>query len=104
MISVHWTSLARNHPDIPLEKKFEEVLKWLDGLNCAEKQDATLLLRQEDTCQWLFDTTQYKVWQDGESGSLWLRGKRKTSEIQQLPSTDMVAITAGAGKSVLAYV
>ncbi|KAF8558350.1 hypothetical protein OG21DRAFT_1236805 [Imleria badia] len=68
------------------EKKHEEGLKWLDGLNCAEKQDVTLLLRQEDTCKWLFDTAQYKMWKDGESGSLWLRGK------------------PGAGKSVLAYV
>ncbi|KAI9568426.1 hypothetical protein HD554DRAFT_766586 [Boletus coccyginus] len=64
--------------------KVEEISKWLDGLNCAEKQDVTLSLRQEDTCKWLFDTTQYKTWQDGESGSLWLRGK------------------PGAGKSVLA--
>lgn len=54
---------------------------WLDGLNCAEKQDATFLLRQEDTCKWLFDTTQYKIWKDGESEFLWLRGKRETFEV-----------------------
>ncbi|KAF8134005.1 hypothetical protein EV363DRAFT_1214744, partial [Boletus edulis] len=65
------------------EKKFEEVLKWLDGLNCAEKQDVTLSLRQEDTCKWLFDTIQYRAWRGGETRSLWLRGK------------------PGAGKSVL---
>ncbi|KAF8133974.1 hypothetical protein EV363DRAFT_1214661, partial [Boletus edulis] len=65
------------------EKKLEEILKWLDGLNCAEKHDVTLSLRQDDTCKWLFDTTQYKMWRDGESGSFWLRGK------------------PGAGKSVL---
>ena len=79
--SIHtalWSSLERDHPDIALEKKFEEILKWLDGLNCAEKQDVTLLLRQEDTCKWLFDTIQYKVWKNGESESLWLRGKRET--------------------------
>ncbi|KAF8427979.1 hypothetical protein L210DRAFT_805898, partial [Boletus edulis BED1] len=64
-------------------KKFEEVLKWLDGLNCAEKQDVTLSLRQEDTCKWLFDTSQYRAWRGGETRSLWLRGK------------------PGAGKSVL---
>ncbi|KAG6372884.1 ankyrin repeat-containing domain protein [Boletus reticuloceps] len=65
------------------EKELEEILKWLDGLTCAEKHDVTLSLRQEDTCKWLFDTTQYKMWRDGESGSFWLRGK------------------PGAGKSVL---
>ena len=73
--AAHWPPLARDHPDIPPEKKLDEILKWLDGLNCAEKQDVTLLLRQEDTCKWLFDTTEYKMWNDG---SLWLRGKRET--------------------------
>jgi len=62
----------------PVGEKLEEILKWLDGLNCAEKQDITSSLRQEDTCKWLFDTTQYKTWKDGTSGSLWLRGKRET--------------------------
>ncbi|KAF8549087.1 hypothetical protein OG21DRAFT_638819 [Imleria badia] len=42
-------------------KKLEEILKWLDGLNCAEKQDVTLSLRQSDTCKWLFDTTPYRM-------------------------------------------
>ncbi|KAG9313599.1 ankyrin repeat-containing domain protein [Chiua virens] len=68
-------------------KKLEEVLKWLDGWDCAEKQEDTLSLRQPNTCKWLFDTTQYKTWRDPvrEVGSfLWLRGKQ------------------GAGKSVLA--
>ncbi|KAF8441584.1 hypothetical protein L210DRAFT_2081228 [Boletus edulis BED1] len=65
------------------EKQLEEILKWLDGLNCAEKHDVTLSLRQEDTCEWLFNTTQYRTWRSAESGSLWLRGK------------------PGAGKSVL---
>ena len=69
--------LHANHADIPAGKKLAEISKWLDGLNCAEKQDVTLLLRQKDTCQWLFDTTQYKMWKDSESGSLWLRGKRE---------------------------
>ena len=64
-----------------LEKKLDEILKWLDGSNCTEKQDVTLLLRQPDTCKWLFDTTQYKAWRDGESSFLWLRGKRRTSQV-----------------------
>jgi hypothetical protein len=72
--TAQWRSLAHNHPDVPLEKKFEAISKWLDGLNCAEKQDVTLMLRQEDTCKWMFDTTEYKMWNDG---SLWLRGKRE---------------------------
>ena len=63
-----------------LETRLDEILKWLDGLNCAEKQDVTLSLRQPDTCKWLFDTTQYKTWRDGESSFLWLRGKRRTSQ------------------------
>ncbi|KAG6377683.1 ankyrin repeat-containing domain protein [Boletus reticuloceps] len=66
------------------EHKLEEVVKWLDGLNCAEKQDDTLSLRQPDTCNWLFDTPQYKMWRDGGDSFLWLKGK------------------PGAGKSVLA--
>ena len=68
-------------PGISLAQNFEEILGWLDGLNCAEKQDVTLLLRQPDTCKWLFDTTQYKMWRDGESSCLWLCGKRKRHEI-----------------------
>ncbi|KAF8556919.1 ankyrin [Imleria badia] len=66
------------------EQNFKEILGWLDGLNCAEKQDVTLSLRQPDTCKWLFNTTQYKMWRNGECSGLWLRGK------------------PGAGKSVLA--
>ncbi|KAF8440036.1 hypothetical protein L210DRAFT_808616, partial [Boletus edulis BED1] len=65
-------------------KILEEITKWLDGLNCGEKQDNTLALRQPDTCKWLFDTAQYKMWRDGGKSFLWLRGK------------------PGAGKSVLA--
>ncbi|KAF8126505.1 hypothetical protein EV363DRAFT_1268265 [Boletus edulis] len=64
-------------------QNFEDILRWLDGLDCTEKQDVTLLLRQPDTCRWLFDTTQYNAWRDGECSCLWLRGK------------------PGAGKSVL---
>ena len=66
-------------PGISLAQNFEEILGWLDGLNCAEKQDVTLLLRQPDTCKWLFDTIQYKMWRDRECSCLWLCGKRKTS-------------------------
>jgi len=89
----------------PTEEKLEEMLKWLDGLNCAEKQDVTLSLRQEDTCKWLFDTTQYTTWKDGENRSLWLRGKRENFQRFYSPSfTDQAVIVAGAGKSVLAYV
>ncbi|KAF8415254.1 hypothetical protein L210DRAFT_2740006 [Boletus edulis BED1] len=62
------------------EEKLEEILKWLDGLNCAEKHDVTLSLRQADTCKWLFDTTKYRTWRDGANGFLWLRGKRETPE------------------------
>ncbi|KAI9462203.1 ankyrin repeat-containing domain protein [Boletus coccyginus] len=51
------------------EKKLDEISKWLDGLNCAEKQDVTLSFRQKDTCKWLFDTTQYKMWKDSETGA-----------------------------------
>ena len=58
-------------------KKLEEIVKWLDGLNCAGKQDDTLSLRQPDTCKWLLHTAQYKSWGDGDESSLWLRGKRK---------------------------
>ncbi|KAF8125623.1 ankyrin repeat-containing domain protein [Boletus edulis] len=65
-------------------KKLDEIVKWLDGLNCAEKQDDTLALRQPNTCKWLLDTAQYKMWRDGGNSCLWLRGK------------------PGAGKSVLA--
>jgi len=103
--AVHRLSLARDHADIPIERKLEEILKWLDGLNCAEKQDITSSLCQEDTCQWLFETTQYITWKNGESGSLWLRGKGETFEGFHSPCfTDQVVIVAGAGKSVLAYV
>ena len=68
-------------PGAPLAQNFEEILGWLDGLNCAEKQDVTLLLRQPDTCKWLFDTAQYKKWGDGECSCLWLCGKRENSAV-----------------------
>ncbi|KAF8135797.1 hypothetical protein EV363DRAFT_1294575 [Boletus edulis] len=51
------------------ERKLVEILKWLDGLNCAEKHDVTLSLRQEDTCEWLFNTTQYRTWRGAETGA-----------------------------------
>ena len=66
-------------PGVSLAQKFEKILRWLDGLNCAAKQDVTLLLRQPGTCKWLFDTAQYKMWRDHESSCLWLYGKRKAS-------------------------
>ena len=68
-------------PGVSLAQNLEEILKWLDGLNCAAKQDVTLLLRQPDTCKWLFDTTQYKMWKGGENPWLWLCGKRKISAV-----------------------
>ncbi|KAF8441582.1 ankyrin repeat-containing domain protein [Boletus edulis BED1] len=51
------------------EKQLEDILKWLDGLNCAEKHDVTLSLRQEDTCEWLLNTTQYITWRGAETGA-----------------------------------
>ncbi|KAF8125621.1 hypothetical protein EV363DRAFT_1299128 [Boletus edulis] len=84
-------------------KILEEITKWLDGLNCGEKQDNTLALRQPDTCKWLFDTAQYKMWRDGGKSFLWLRGKRKASGVLvNAFLIDMDAMIAGAGKSVLA--
>lgn len=68
-----------NWADFLLEKMLEEVLQWIDGLNCAEKQDVTLALRQPGTCRWLFDTNQYKTWRGSENSFLWLRGKGKES-------------------------
>ena len=79
-------------------------MEWLDGLNCAEKQDDTLSLRQPDTCKWLFDTAQYKMWRDGENSFLWLRGKRKTFKVLANPSLLTWTLIAGAGKSILVYV
>ena len=67
--------------DSDIAQNLEEILGWLDGLNCDEKQDVILLLRQPGTCKWLFDTTQYKMWRDGECSCLWLCGKRKTSVV-----------------------
>lgn len=74
-----------HRPDVSLAKELEEIMKWLDGLNCAEKQDNMLMLRQPDTCKWLFDTAQYNLWKDGENSFLWLRGKRKTFEVLLTP-------------------
>ena len=104
--------MRTNRPGISSAKKLEEILMWLDGLNCAEKQDVTLSLRQPDTCKWLFHTTQYKRWRDGngdgdgDSSFLWLRGKRETSQalLSVLADVPRDMFLAGAGKSVLAYV
>ena len=68
-------------PGVSLAQNLEEILKWLDGLNCAAKQDVSLLLRQPGTCKWLFDTIQYKMWRDDESAHLWLCGKRKATAV-----------------------
>lgn len=85
-------------------KKLDDILKWLDALNCAEKQDVTLSLRQPDTCRWLFSTSQYMSWRDGQDSVLWLQGKRNAPRTSTLSLTDKTLTTAGSGKSVLAYV
>ena len=94
-------------PDISLAQKFKEILGWLDGLNCVEKQDVTLLLRQPDTCKWLFNTAQYMMWRGGQSPCLWLCGKRRASAVLLTHKsffTEIITVVAGAGKTVLAYV
>lgn len=73
--TINWLSLRDDRS--VLGKKLDEILKWLDALNCAEKQDIILSLRQPDTCKWLFATSQYKSWRDGQGSFLWLHGKCK---------------------------
>ncbi|KIJ11896.1 hypothetical protein PAXINDRAFT_15228, partial [Paxillus involutus ATCC 200175] len=65
-------------------KEVDEFLRWLDGLDCTLQHEATLALRQVDTCTWLPETDVYQSWSRGDISFVWLEGK------------------AGSGKSVLA--
>ncbi|KAF9225131.1 hypothetical protein BS17DRAFT_807512 [Gyrodon lividus] len=65
-------------------KDVDKVLKWLGGLDCTGKHEATCALRQVNTCTWLPRTDKYKSWRGGDISFLWMEGK------------------PGAGKSVLA--
>lgn len=65
---------------IPEGKQLEDISEWLDGLDCTEKHEFTLDLRQSDTCTWLPDTDAYRTWRGGEHSFLWLHGKRTSFE------------------------
>ncbi|KAF8439131.1 ankyrin repeat-containing domain protein [Boletus edulis BED1] len=56
-------------------RKLDDVLRWLDGLSCAAKQEETLSLRQPDTCTWLYSTPEYESWRNSDDSFLWLQGK-----------------------------
>ncbi|KAF8552318.1 hypothetical protein OG21DRAFT_151137 [Imleria badia] len=74
---------SRRKPEA-ISEKLDKILCFLDALDCTTKQKDTSLLRQLDTCTWLFSTGEYKSWRDTSDSFLLLHGK------------------AGAGKTVLA--
>ncbi|KAF8549429.1 hypothetical protein OG21DRAFT_588736 [Imleria badia] len=56
-------------------KKLDDIIQWLDGLSCSEKQEETLSLRQPDTCTWLHSAPEYESWRNSVDSFLWLQGK-----------------------------
>ena len=59
-------------------QKLDKFLHFLDALDCTAKQKETSSLRQLDTCTWLFSTSEYKSWRDGNDSFLLLQGKGLT--------------------------
>ncbi|KAF8555697.1 hypothetical protein OG21DRAFT_818605 [Imleria badia] len=68
--------------------RIDDILKWLDGLSCAPKQEETLSLRQPDTCTWLHSTPKYESWKNSDDSFLWLQGKRGHSILYEVLITD----------------
>ena len=60
---------------LSLEQKLDEVSRWLAALDCTEKHDSMLKLRQEGTCTWLPTTDAYNKWRVGGNQFLWLHGQ-----------------------------
>ena len=57
----------------------DEVLRWLDALDCTEKHNDTHKLRQQGTCTWFPKTDAYAKWRAGGCQFLWLNGKGMVS-------------------------
>lgn len=79
--------------DTPLvEQRLDEVSRWLAALDCTEKHNNTLKLRQEGTCTWLPETDAYKKWRTGGTRNhfLWLHGKGVVSHTLRVTTADTV--------------
>jgi hypothetical protein len=52
------------------------ISDWLSPLNFKAKQMDIISKRAEGTGQWLLESTEFKVWLDGTSETLWCPGPR----------------------------
>ncbi|KAG9316938.1 hypothetical protein JVU11DRAFT_3021 [Chiua virens] len=88
-----------------IQQKLDEVIRWLDALDCTEKHVETLKLRQLGTCTWFPKTAAYKVWRTRKSTFLWICGQGASFRALLVPGADatylLVKFVAGCGKSVM---
>ena len=72
-----------------LEQTLDEVSRWLAALDCAEKHETMLKLRQEGTCTWFPSTDAYKKWRVGGNHFLWLHGQGVVSDTSRVTAADI---------------
>ena len=75
---------------LSLEQTLDEVSRWLAALDCTEKQESMLKLRQEGTCTWFPKTDAYKKWRAGGNQFLWLHGQGMVSGTSRVITVDIV--------------
>lgn len=51
------------------------VVHWIDGIDCEDEKEKTIMYRHLNTGRWLFERIEFKNWFNGSSGVLWLAGK-----------------------------
>ncbi|KAF9228827.1 hypothetical protein BS17DRAFT_212555 [Gyrodon lividus] len=56
-------------------EEVDNILEWLNGLDCTGKHEYSCALRQAGTCTWLSETEIYQSWRRGDTSFLWLDGK-----------------------------
>lgn len=69
----NWT-LGRDRAD-----QRREVLRWLDpnSINMEDNLKAALKQQHPGTGGWLFELSDFKAWDTGESSVLWVHGIRR---------------------------
>ena len=59
-----------------LNQESQQLLRWLSPSNCRDTQKDVFSRRQEGTGKWLFETSEFKNWLDGENRAIWCPGIR----------------------------
>ena len=53
--------------DLSPVQKLDNISRWLTALDCTEKHNVTLRLRQENTCMWFPNMNAYQEWRFGDN-------------------------------------